>query len=257
MAGSVLIGTNNNDTIYGTSGDDQINALAGNDVIVHNAGLGVLTDYIDGGAGSDTLSFIGGGWTNNIIGNSASLIGIETIDLGRHSLFVEGGGLYNFSQMTIQSGTGNIHVRGSIGSEVIGSTQNNWITGDIDGNSGNDIFRGGDGNDSLFGLEGNDSLFGDSGNDSLDGGVGNDTLWGGAGADLFEFSGGADHVADFSDTEDMLVFQAGAHGSSVTEVLSHASLSGGGVLFDFGNGNTLSVDGVSSLLSLEDNILFA
>jgi Ca2+-binding RTX toxin-like protein len=53
---------------------------------------------------------------------------------------------------------------------------------------------------------------GDAGNDTLIGDAGADTLWGGADNDRFVFKGlgaidGVDHVKDFQDGADLLVFE--------------------------------------------------
>ncbi|MGH1466653.1 MAG: hypothetical protein ACRBBQ_14970, partial [Cognatishimia sp.] len=101
---------------------------SGNDIFVHDANWGQLTDTIDGGAGIDTLQFIGTPY--NIISSSAVLTNIEIIDLNGTAdnsanldmLYVGAGGGYDFSQVTFVGFNGNIQVGyGIANTSVVGS----------------------------------------------------------------------------------------------------------------------------------------
>lgn len=153
-----------------------------------------MKDVIYGGEGNDTLKFSGAGWNGNILSSSAVLDSIEFIDVGGRSLFVEGGGSYDFSGLTLINTTGNIHVTGSLGARVDGNDQNNLITGDIYAADGDDTFHGGGGNDTLSGLHGNDFIGGDAGGDQILGGIGNDTLYGEIGNDVISGEEGNDYM---------------------------------------------------------------
>lgn len=126
-----------------------------------------------------------------------------------------------------------------------------------------DQLVGGAGNDRLSGDGGNDRLSGDSGNDWLSGGQGADLLKGGAGADIFVFMArdGADIIADFTRSQgdvlriDDALWRAAAGTLTATQIINRfADMTADGVLFDFGGGNTLLLDGVTSTKSLAAGI---
>lgn len=127
----------------------------------------------------------------------------------------------------------------------------------LSGDAGSDQVRGGAGNDVLKGGSGADLLVGEGGDDRLDGGFGTDTLTGGAGADRFIFVEGQlarDQVTDFLNDVDTLVLDADGTGFTVAEALSAASNVAGGVRFDLGGGEILTVFGVTKA-QLSDDIL--
>jgi serralysin len=131
----------------------------------------------------------------------------------------------------------------------------------LQGGSGNDTLTGGSGLDALNGGSGADNLNGGSGADRLNGGTGADTLVGGADADSFVFrpGDGADRVSDFVDNVDTLVF-AGGHWDGVmtaeTFVSTYAKDMGSYIVFDFGDGDVVTVNGISSLGQLSDDLQF-
>ncbi|MCT4554703.1 MAG: hypothetical protein N4A53_08465 [Pelagimonas sp.] len=132
----------------------------------------------------------------------------------------------------------------------------------LKGGTRRDSVEGGDGNDKLFGNSFNDTLRGGAGNDRLnaggdddilDGGAGNDFLKGGSGADVFEFidGDGADTIADFNVAEDMLQLDMTlAGGQSAAQIVAGAQVSGSGVLLDFGDGDTILLQGLSDTTGL-------
>ena len=117
----------------------------------------------------------------------------------------------------------------------------------------NQLF-GRDGADLLYGRGGNDYLNGGAGADRLDGGYDNDTLRGSTHSDTFVFNAGRDVVEDFRLTDlDRLLIEDGLYGGGLTaqEVVStYASVTGSTVVFDFGTGATLTLQGVSTLTGL-------
>jgi Ca2+-binding RTX toxin-like protein len=120
---------------------------SGSDTLVGNAANNTLTggaggDVLDGGAGLDAANYAGSdaGVTVNLLAGTA---------LGGHAAGDTFTGIEN----------------------VIGSTQNDALTGD----NGNNMLNGRLGNDTLDGGDANDALIGGAGADALDGGGGIDT----------------------------------------------------------------------------------
>ena len=94
-------------------------------------------------------------------------------------------------------------------------------------------------------------LLGGTGNDELNGGAGDDRLTGGAGDDTFVFQGGggSDAVPDFEVDHDIVRVQQGINGLAINSPEDIASLvfeDGGNAVIDFGNGDTLTLVGVSA-----------
>ena len=133
-------------------------------------------------------------------------------------------------------------------------------TGDAQGDTYTSIegLRGSDFNDTLIG-DGNDNILeGGLGADILNGGAGNDTLTGGAGADTIVFAPGynADTVTDFSAAEgdeiDLSGFTA-IH--TFAQVQALATQVGADTVLNFGNGDTLTLSGVSTAALTPGNFL--
>lgn len=232
------------DTIFGGGGNDQINAYAGDDIVDAGSGDDVVfgwegNDRLDGRSGNDFI--YGDEGDDTIYGNS-----------GRDVLYGD---------------DGNDTVRGNDGRDTLFGGRNDDLL--IGGNQ-NDVLLGGIGDDTLRGQVGNDRLLGGDGNDILSGGGfadvllgqdGNDTLTGGSGADQFFFFLGydADTITDFSDDEDQLrlddALWAGSGALTAAQVIStFASVVNGDAVFDFGNGDILTVEGVTNLSILENDI---
>ena len=169
---------------------------------------------------------------------------------------------------TLLSGpVANLEALGIAAIALTGNAAANTLTGNsgantLSGDEGNDRLLGGGGNDRLFGDAGSDRLSGDAGNDRLNGGLGNDILKGGGGADQFTFAirGGRDVIEDFAvyqrDTlllDDALWKAAGT--LRIGQVLSKfAEVTKDGVLLDFGGGNSLLLEGLTSTKPLADVI---
>jgi len=112
--------------------------------------------------------------------------------------------------------------------------------------------------DDLSGGAGNDQLLGGSGRDRLDGGAGDDVLEGGSGRDTFIFNGGNDVIVDFDDNVDQITIDRAALGLSdetVAEVLAMGRIEDRGVVFAFGDGDSLEISDLTSLDALENDIV--
>ena len=160
-------------------------------------------------------------------------------------------------------------LRGHEGSDIIwGQAGDDMIYGE----DGNDVLLGGYGRDTrwagipsestadrLYGGSGNDHLFGQSGPDILDGGAGDDILTGGGGYDVFIFHEGRDRITDFAPTVDRLRLDDALWSGQLTAaqvVDRHAKVTGGDVVFDFGGGDTLTLEDVGSLGGLDMSLDF-
>jgi serralysin len=148
----------------------------------------------------------------------------------------------------MNGGAGDDEMRGNSGTDT------------IIGGIGNDSVFGGSGNDLVFGNEGNDLLVGQSGADTLNGGLGDDTQRGGAGADLFVFAEGFDQdvIEDFNVLEgDRLRFKADPIGGltdGAAILAAFADDTSGEVVFDFGNGDQVTLLDVQTVSELAGTI---
>ncbi len=265
------------DTLYGGPGNDTLWGGTGADLV----GGGVRDDSINGGDNADALFGADGNHTatggagNDTIGGAA----------GDDSLMGDGGNdevWGSFGNDTVAGGDGNDTVGGFSGDDsVSGDAGDDELWGGIgndtmDGGSGvdrlggfdgNDSLNGGDGNDAVFGGLGNDTLLGGSGNDSIfgaagddliDGGSGDDTMVAGPGADVIIFSDGTDVVNFFLAAEDDIDLSSVGSITDATDLFAdHLSDNGNGdAVISDGNGNTLTLDGVSENDLTADNFLF-
>ena len=88
----------------------------------------------------------------------------------------------------------------------------------------------------------------------MDGGTGRDFLTGGAGVDQFLFAKtyGADRVLDFEDNVDALELSGFAGVSTAAQALSHALQLGANVVFNFGEGDVLTVLNTTKAALMDD-----
>lgn len=238
-------------------------------------------------AGGMTLTENAGGYAISVGAvNSGLVMGVAnglfyslTVDFsgGNVKLDIVNGTTYSTSgSVVLASGINNVTLLGIGNTTVTGNANDNFIIGnagnnDLIGYAGNDVIyayggsdglRGGAGNDHYLGGNGNDFLFGDAGLDYLHGEAGRDILNGGADADWFVFANtnSTDTVQDFSLLEnDRLRLNDDLWTGTLTagQVVSQfASVTAAGVMFNFGDGDTLTLAGVTSTAGLAGAILF-
>lgn len=217
-----VCGGDGDDQLYGYIGHDRIYGEAGNDSIFGDRGRDILNggegdDYIHGGADND---FIAGEEGNDI------LIGGSSDDE-----------LYGF--------TGDDSLHGWDGNDL------------LRGGEGNDFLAGNEGNDTLHGMDGNDQLYGATGNDTLSGGAGDDLMRGGQGFDTFVYDTGKDRIGDFLNDVDRLSLDSaalGLNGLSAQEIADMATQLDTALFWDFGGGNTLTLDDWEDANDIIDDI---
>jgi Ca2+-binding RTX toxin-like protein len=134
------------------------------------AGAGI--NQIDGGAGTDTVSYA--------YATTAGTAGV-TLNLS----------IVNASGQSTASGISGADLVKNI-ENITGSNYVDYLTG----NSGSNVLNGGIGDDILNGGAGNDTLNGSIGNDVLNGGSGADTMNGGDGSDLYYVDNVGDIVTE-------------------------------------------------------------
>jgi len=152
-------------------------------------------------------------------------------------------------------GKGNDKVDGGAGNDVIHGEKGNDR---LIGGAGKDKLYGEAGNDKLLGGSGLDRLFGGAGKDRLDGGKGDDFLRGNGGEDNFVFQDGNDVILDFVNDVDTVTFARGLGSGSLTKAKLGNIVDEGtdSLTFDFGHGDKLVIDGISSFAEFRDDIAF-
>ena len=150
----------------------------------------------------------------------------------------------------------NQHLASGAGSDTV---TGNAAGNDIRVGAGNDKVSAGGGNDRVFGDAGNDTLAGDAGDDRLDGGQGIDMLAGGLGKDVFAYAAGygADTILDFFKRDDDAIdFTRTVGVGSLLDVIARGIQVMADAVFDFGNGDRLTVKNVEiASLQASDFIL--
>ncbi len=207
----------------------------GNDLIIANQ----AANRIDGGAGSDTVSYetsnrgiaialsqdtIGSGGAagdrlisiENIIGTrfNDTIVGDGRDNLisggtGGRDILIGGNGNDTLSYETSDGGVNINLLTNRTGGDAEGDTISGFenLIGSFEddnlvGSAGDNKIWGGAGDDRIDGGIGNDQLFGGDDNDSLIGGFGDDKLNGGAGADRLEGGQGRDTFVFTNDDVD-------------------------------------------------------
>ena len=181
-----LRGGDNDDKLEGGAGNDDIEGGGGNDALTGRGG----DDRLIGGAGDDTLT--GGPGADNIVGGPNDAYG-DTLSYAGSSAAVR----VNLGRNEYSGGDAQGDMVDSI-ENVVGSSQNDWIRGNVwvnrlFGGAGNDTIMGGGGSasdgDIIKGGAGNDKLYGGQGDDTLEGGPGADQLFGGPDSDTISYEG--------------------------------------------------------------------
>jgi len=223
------------DTLKGGAGDDDIKGSGGNDQLWGGQG----DDTIKGGPGDDKIYVERG--NNRAVGQSGN--------------------------DTMQGNVGKDNLKGGGGEDrILGDGGNDYLKGGgyddvVKGGKGDDVVLGNNGNDQMEGGAAQDTLKGGSGSDTIDGGRGDDYIKGGDGGDEFIFDQGddRDRIVDFNINNDTLLLSTELVGASRTggEVLDKfATVTGAGVVLDFGNGDEITLLNLNSLSGLADNIDF-
>ncbi|MEO0939724.1 MAG: cadherin-like domain-containing protein [Pseudomonadota bacterium] len=215
-------GGDGSDTILGGGGNDSIvSSDPDNNLKIDKGYPGLFDgeegtpeaenerDFVDGGAGDDTIST--GDDRDTVIGGT----GDDVIDGGIDDDEITG----DEGNDRIVGGEGEDTIEGGIGNDTIfagndpdlGLDQlnieddgSNPIFGpDLRPDNGRDLVFGGAGDDVIFGADDDDVLFGEDGNDfidgeidddTIDGGIGDDTLLGGQGRDSIIGGAGDDSI---------------------------------------------------------------
>ena len=239
------------DSFRGSSGTTPVNNLtiargtvienaiggSGNDAITGND----ANNQISGGAGSDTLTGGGGNDTLQLFVSNAG--DLDVLDGG--------------------SGAADVADFSGFGSAVwvdlsYGGSEA-WTKDTSEAKTGGGAWRAIadlSGIERLTGTAFDDMLAGDGGANVLNGGGGDDRLRGGAGSDTFVFNAGADVIEDLSAAQSdriaLDISALGLAGLSAAQIVStYASTATGEVVFDFGSGDTLTLQNVTTTAGLE------
>ncbi len=283
-----ILSGSKNDTLIGDKYDNSFVASKGNDKLYGGKGDDFLrgdkgNDLYSGGKGKDTVVFTGKrditvdlnkNGTQNTGEGKDKFSKIENITTDRGDDRLTG----NKYDNVFDAGRGNDTVNGSRGNDTIIFSDDNKVTlnlgrsGTQNTGYGKDKIKNienvisGDGRDKLTGSRADNSLDSGGGNDRLDGGKGDDTLAGGTGKDVLKggsgedvfrfFSGdGNDRILDFKDNVDTLVIKGYTNITSPSYALYYASEINGDVVFDLGNGDTLTVKNITESQLLNDLII--
>ncbi len=217
------------DTVWDTGGKDLFNAKSIKSDVVLDLREGAFSTF---GSYPDVVIAYG-----TQIENATGGSGSDTITGNDLRNVLKGGG----GNDVISGGGENDRIKGGGGKDT------------LSGDAGQDRLLGQNRDDNIRGGADNDVLKGGRGNDTLDGEAGNDKLFGNGGADTFLFSIGGDQdiIRDFADNVDTIKITGLG---TKTEIMSNASQVGTKVVFDFGDGDTLTVLN-STISQITDDIL--
>ncbi len=258
------IGEGRSGFTFAAQGQSTVSEINGGYALALTAGAAVnVTGLLGAAAYSITLDMSVGNVKLDIrSGNTFVTSGSITLNTGPNAVELLG-----VSNLQANGNAANNRITGNSGANVLnGWGGNDSISGGagkdrIDGGLGLDTLVGGTGDDILRGREGDDVLIGGDGLDRLNGDEGNDLLTGGLGMDLFVFraAGGADIATDFNAAEMDVIYLDDILWGNValteTEVIAQfASIVSGNLVFDFGGGNTLQVNGVNTLSNLTNSL---
>jgi Ca2+-binding RTX toxin-like protein len=241
MMAAVLIGSDDDDTLYGYDSDDVLHGGAGNDTLYGGAGNDTLSggqgsDYLYGGAGNDTLSggqgndYLDGGEGSDtyFFSRGDSLDVIHNFDIGENKKdavrFAEDIGPEdivlkrnnNDLMLQIKDSNDRIEIRdyfmddgdgGYAVEEIQFADGTVWTIDDIKSM----VIQATDGNDKLYAYREGGVLDGGKGHDTLIGNVGDDILIGGEGRDFLYGKEGNDTLIGGKDRD----YLEGGAGSNV------------------------------------------
>lgn len=210
-----ILGNDGANVLQGLNGNDVLSGQAGNDSLYGGNGR----DWLMGDAGRDVMN--GGTGNDTYVTDGLDLI-IESTPLTQGGIDT----LRSTVSIGLAINVENLLLLGSAALNGYGNDLPNFMTG----NSGANYLTGNGGNDRLTGL---------------------------GGADTFLFNAGRDTIADFTDDVDTIriddvVWGGGAR--TIAQVLAYAEVIGGNTFFNFGNGNTLTVTGLTDIAALQNDI---
>jgi Ca2+-binding RTX toxin-like protein len=251
-------------SLYGGAGQDKLTTGASDDRLFGEDGHDILSaglgnDTLDGGSGHDVLMGLGG--NDSLTGGE----GNDTLKGGRDNDVLDGG-LGNDSIVgqrngdTLTGGAGDDTLKGGGGNDqLFGGDGNDFLRGGtyadlLKGQQGDDTLIGNRHDDTLNGGWGNDVLNAGGDDDLLIGGGGNDVMKGGSGQDVFVFDSnfGNDVIEDFSFADDVLRIQGDlGQGLSASQVVDLATVQSNGVMIAFDGGDSILLEGVTTLTGLE------
>ena len=211
-----LIGNNAVNVLQGFEGHDTLSGQNGNDTLYGANG----NDWLSGGDGRDLLS--GGAGNDTYVTDGNDVISEGTPGAG--------GGTDTVRATATVALTANVEHLVMVG----GGVQHGF---------GNDL---------------SNRMTGNASNNFLSGNGGNDTLIGAGGADHFVYRSGRDIVGDFVNDVDTIHIDDvlwGGGARTVAQVLASAQVIGGNTVFDFGNGNTLTVNGLTDIAALQNDLV--
>lgn len=198
------------------------------------------------------------------VGTKAFSVMLDTSEGNAKLDVINGNTFYSSVDVTLKSGIQRVKLLGVGDLDASGNDAANNITGNkganvLSGYLGRDKLTGQAGNDKLWGGKGADTLFGGAGSDHLMGEEGNDVLAGGAGSDTFVFTagGGADRITDYSAADRLQLDDAIWNRESKTAaqiVAQFGEMDGRAATLDFGNGQVITVGGLTSLAALTAEI---
>ncbi len=202
--------------------------------------------------GAGALEAEGNNAANKMFGNAAAniltgLAGADVIYGGTGADTIYGGADADkiwgeFGADNLQGGAGADAIYGGVEADNIdGGADADKLYGDL----GSDTIRGGAGSDMLYGGDGRDRLQGGTEADVISGGLDLDTF-------VFMNGDGADRITDYSvkAKEVLLLDDALWGGAAMTKtqmVKAYAKVVSGSVVFNFGDGDMLTLTGVKSV----------
>lgn len=206
-----------------------------------------------GGAGFDTLSIADTGGYTFSSSSYSSLSHVDALNFSAHTSGVLNVTLSSgmmaqtdAAQLTIVSGAAGINdlkAGSSVGGTVIVAGSGNVF---LDNATNNIVTVQGGAAVHVTGGLGSDTITAGAGGALLDGGAGNDKLIAGQGADTIVFGAGyqADTVTGFNVAQDTIALK-GTPFTYVSEALNKVRDTAGGAVLDLGQGDTLTLAGVT------------
>lgn len=206
-----LIGRNGNDTLGGGLGADTVSGGDGNDNIQHYIGDTTAGDSLDGGDGIDLLTMFGQSGAVFDFRDFTTLANMETIYFaaaaGGEALVHMNSDQFNANNFTTVSSEAR-DSSNNVTFQIYMTTSTldlsnlvfdaNWTFRDdiqVTGTSAAEMITGTTNRNNTFDAGGgNDILVGGDAQDFFDGGAGNDELYGGASGDFLEGGGGSDDL---------------------------------------------------------------